>query len=1153
MRVIRVACSVALCLVLVAAAGPATAAATAEFNYLESFGPDGTESTGFSTAGAIAVDQSADIVYVLDRSAGSLLKFDLEGTPVPFTGAAGYISGNELTGIGTGPGPSLVGEQQVAVNQATHVIYVTGEGGNALLAFQSDGEPALFTAGPGEGTNRIAGDGLVGVAVDRNGAIYASDGKALAKEAITIYSSTGALLTTVEVQGPSSVAVDSHGTLYVSRFGLGVSKYTPSVFPVTPATTYAVAPELFDTATAVNVAVDPATNEVYVAEREPTRIAVFGANGVLRTTFGGSGEEGELAASEGVAVDSSSEHAFVSNAPESELSQVEIFKRERPVLKPTIESLAIGSVTADTATFRARINPNTLDTSYRFEYGLGDCAVSTCASVPLGGLSIGSGFDGVAVSQSVGGLQQGTVYHYRLVAENSLGASEASATFKTQSTGLGFQMSDARAWEMVSPPQKFGGDIVDLSAGLIQAAASGDGLVYATRGSIEENPDGLRSPDLATVLAKRIGTQWASKDLTPPHSRAAEPHGDTEYNIFSPDLSLAELDARDETPLSDEASEQTPYLRHNADPGSFTPLVTAKEPFANVPPGTHFGEIHSRNSENTPLRMEAANADLTHVVIRSELTPLADGAVPGSLYMWSNGNLETVSVLPEAEGGETVKAVAGSGRGSVRHAVSSDGARVFWSPTTTYNESGIGLPALYLRDTLLDLTTRLDVAEVGVSPTSPARPAFQGASAEGSVVFFSDSQQLTDDASPVGRDLYRCAIGLVGGSLGCASLTDLTAPLEGSGESAGFHDQVSALSEDGKQLYFAATGVLDEAPNEVGESAAAGQPNLYAWHEGDGVRFIAALSPLDYADWGGREGQDLGFTAYLGAAASPDGRYFAFTSERSLTGYENQNAEGELTAEVFLYDSVSDEVSCVSCNPTGAAAVGQHLPPAIESNLIPPSDPGRLWAKRWVAAILPEASETQSEGRSLYRSRSVLDNGRVFFNAIDPLVPGDSNGRWDVYQYEPVGVGSCTSSSEAAAVALSGDACVSLVSSGTAGGDSSFFDASTSGDDVFFLTDGRLSVLDSDEAPDVYDARVDGIPAVIPSTPGCVGEACQPAIGPPDDPTPASEGFRGPENVIRCARGKRKVHRHGKVRCVRKSHKHKRHHRKAAGKHGRAH
>ena len=160
----------------------------------------------------------------------------------------------------------------------------------------------------------------------------------------------------------------------------------------------------------------------------------------------------------------------------------------------------------------------------------------------------------------------------------------------------------------------------------------------------------------------------------------------------------------------------------------------------------------------------------------------------------------------------------GSGKGSVRNAVSSDGSRVFWTPSVQYSAAGIGLPALYYWDKDTGASVRLDVVESGIGE-GEARPAFNAASDDGHAVFFTDSQQLTDDASPNGRDLYRCVLGAAGSGQGCLELSDVSAPIEGSGESAEVLDQVSGFSDDGTRLYFVARGVLDETANGEGDTA----------------------------------------------------------------------------------------------------------------------------------------------------------------------------------------------------------------------------------------------------------------------------------------------------------------------------------------------
>jgi hypothetical protein len=259
-------------------------------------------------------------------------------------------------------------------------------------------------------------------------------------------------------------------------------------------------------------------------------------------------------------------------------------------------------------------------------------------------------------------------------------------------------------------------------------------------------------------------------------------------------------------------------------------------------------------------------------------------------------------------------------------------------------------------------------------------------------------------------------------------------------------------------------------------------------------RPIASLSALDAPDWAGDGTRLLNLTARV----SPSGRYVAFMSERELTGYDNRDAGAAALKieptphdeEVFLYDSSGEgSLACPSCNPDP-----EHRPTGIldyeeagEGNgpIIDPTE--RVWNGRWLAASIP-AWTALNTVEAPYQSRYLLDNGRLFFNSVDPLVEGDVNRRHeqipgsgeaevgvtDVYEYEPGGVGSCAAT-----------ACVSLLSSGTFERESAFLDASVSGDDVFFLTAQRLISTDLDEAADVYDARVctAASPCIVPPPP----------------------------------------------------------------------
>ena len=190
-----------------------------------------------------------------------------------------------------------------------HTIYVTDGsevGGQAtrLRAFQPDGDPALFTAGKGAGTNEIAEfQGIRGVAVDSNGSVYISGitkTEGISND-IAIYSPTGAIiLPSLEIasgggiQFPRNLAVDPNGVLYALRLGTTVVRYTPSEFPITPTTTYT--DQIVDAKPAQGLAIDPATNNLLVLEEfskegsQVARIEIFDEEGEPRGTFAGPGE-----------------------------------------------------------------------------------------------------------------------------------------------------------------------------------------------------------------------------------------------------------------------------------------------------------------------------------------------------------------------------------------------------------------------------------------------------------------------------------------------------------------------------------------------------------------------------------------------------------------------------------------------------------------------------------------------------------------------------------------------------------------------------------------------------------------------------------------------------------------------------------------------
>ena len=358
-------------------------------------------------------------------------------------------------------------------------------------------------------------------------------------------------------------------------------------------------------------------------------------------------------------------------------------------------------------------------------------------------------------------------------------------------------------------------------------------------------------------------------------------------------------------------------------------------------------------------------------------------------------------------------------------------------------------------------------------------------------MFFTDKQPLTPDSSsdptfPGSADLYECEIVEHEGSPIC-DLTDLT-PDHNGNEGAAVQGLELGSDEHGTSAYFVAHGVLAENPTAIGERAIAGQNNLYYAHRNGAtwvITYIATLSTEDSPEW---EGNRDANTAFITARASPSGRYFAFMSAAPITGFDNVDAnpqaKGARDEEVYLYDSAESTLTCVSCNRANSRPSGVLDTDASGEGLGLLADRRQVWGKvgdeHWLAGNIPGWT-AQSLTSALFQPRYLNDEGRLFFNSPDNLVPAATNHEENVYEYEPSGVGSCD---------VPAGGCVSLISSGTSDRESAFLEASPSGNDAFFVTEGKLLPQDTDTAFDIYDARTCTSAAPCLSLPASVGEGC---------------------------------------------------------------
>jgi hypothetical protein len=766
---------------------------------------------------------------------------------------------------------------------------------------------------------------------------------------------------------------------------------------------------------------------------------------------------------------------------------------------PLIESTSAIGVAASSATVQAQVNPNNVDTRVRVEYGT-EAGVYD-HNTPEAEL----GADGASelVPLQLLGLVPHTIYHYRVVAENALGEGAdavlgADNVFATQATTVGSTLPDGRGWELVSPPDKHGARLLPISEfGVVQASVRGDAISYLAFGSTEAEPAGRVVE--TQILSRRVVGGWDSRDINVSHETAAGVTVGTgeEYRLFSRDLSLGVVQPYGlfDPSLSAEASEQTAFLRTNYPSGEvdspclvscYRPLVTGSPGFENVPPGTIFG--CTEGSLCGPVFL-GASPDLSHVLLRSS-APLAEGAPEDSLYEWSGGSLALASVLPDDHPATTLGLFPLGEAHVARNAVSLDGSRIIWSDREEH---------LYVRDSVQEQTV-----QVGSGPV-----LFQAASSDGSKIFFTEGNR--DEGDSTHGDLRECDIVESKGELRC-EITDLT-PVD-AGENPGVLGVIPGASDDASYVYFVSNAVLENngvvvpgaQPGGCGSSAIFGITcNLYVRHDGT-IKLVAELSGEDNPDWSVLPG--------LVARVSPNGRWFEFMSDRSLTGYDNRDSlTGMPDEEVYLYDASPNggegKVVCASCNPTGAR------PHGAEYTHLESGHGGLAFGRvgfgtdQGIAANVPGWTAYMGL-EALYQSRYLSDSGRLFFNSSDGLVPQDSNGRGDVYEYEPTGVGDCATSSTTFAPVSGG--CVGLISSGTSKEESAFLDASENGNDVFFLSYAQLSHRDIDSILDVYDARVGGGFAEAPPPPACEGDACQSPVAAPEDPTPGSLTYSGPGN-----------------------------------------
>jgi hypothetical protein len=1007
-----------------------------------SFGPVGVGAGSFSDAVGVAVEQVTGDVFVLDAGEGGrVYKFNAVGEPVDFSASAT----NVIEGVGSAGGS----EEEIAVDSST--------GPDAGDIYVANNSVVRVYAASGSFLGELSGGEMCGVAVDPSGNVYVG----VYPETVRRYAPVSNPVTNANetgsmggLSGVCNVAVDNEGDVYAATYNGGVNKYDALQFGSLSASGVPI------DARGKTLAVDPAGGEVLIDEEN--KIVQYDGSAeppALQGKTGASDESGALSGSFGVAVDQVTGEVYAANK-----SNVEIFGAG-VMARPNISNESFAEVGSSSAVVSAEIDPADEAATYYVEYG-----PSTSYGSSTQPISVGAGETPVAVVSRLRELQPGVTYHFRFVAVNASGPRLGADVTFTAHVLVMPGLPDGRGYEKVSPNNNAGSNIYqDIPSDLsFEGQSTEEPFVVAPEGNTityvggppEHGGIGTEGTDAGNqeVATRNARGGWSSANVVP---AAATLHDIGRYVGFTNDLSVGFLDFPG-APLAAGAPGEgfnTLYSR-TFSTGAYEAFVKTR------PPNRAANEFEAPGLVRfvpNGAGYAGSSVGLGHVLFEANdaLTPNAHdgGVLENNLYDTSAGTTTLVNILPNGQtdpnatfgGPGSLEPSGGLSPSILTHDISEDGSRIFWTDLNTGN--------LYVREN--DTTPQSSLA--GETCTVPA---------DGCTVLIAESARFwsaTPDGSKVlytqGGDLYEKDLD-----------TEQAIDLAPHGEVKG----VAGSSEDLSYVYFVADAALAPGAQKQNCDEQERTPpiltrcNLYAVHLGGPTSFIGALSPEDNASEPQTFEQSYGtWRAGLSnseAEVTPDGAHLLFVSTEPLTGYESRGR-----GEVFLYDFGSSELSCVSCNQTGEAPLAGRQ----NSGAYLPASHLATKAPQWISD----------------------DADRVFFDSEQALVPQDTNHRYDVYEWEADGSGSCTLS----------PGCIYLLSDGTSPEGSWLIGSSASGDDVFFTTRGKLVPEDENENIDVYDARV-GVTAP-PASPQCTGSGCQGVPStPPIFATPPSVTYNGVGN-----------------------------------------
>lgn len=588
------------------------------------------------------------------------------------------------------------------------------------------------------------------------------------------------------------------------------------------------------------------------------------------------------------------------------------------------------------------------------------------------------------------------------------------------------ELPDGRVYELVTPAAQA------LETGVTSngavASADGNGLYSETVGV----PDGSTRGIPMGIFSRRTADGWTSHSVSPGPDPAVSNFDATKV------LPANRLPATDGSGIAFKSYQSyvtpDPGVDNSSQglflgrPGGELSWIT--QPPAGVVANPLPGDL---SVDSADVAMVGGSGDLSSVYVayRGVLTAAdaAAGKSPNNwgYYVYRNGALENADLLPDgtlAAGGATPMAGGPRILGPYKPNIAGGVTSAYRTVSTAGDRS-------------------LFVSPSPANPGSAPRQLYLHRAGEPSVLV---SRTNTGAAAPSGvvTDLTRN-----GGELGTSGMASVD------GGTVIFRSVDSLTPDapnDGTSKVYRFTADDNRVEYVAAISSGASVYALSA--DGSAIFYTVGTAPMSVRLWrtdGTVASVDAqagsGPTAVLDSAdiaMTANGDTVAFSANRAMVAGANHPAPAGLQA--YRWEPGSGAIDCVSCAPAGETTS---------------STSGRAFL-------------TGSSYDTIAASRGISADGkRIFFSTPTALVPEDTNGVFDAYEW------------------VNGEN--HLLSTGTSPRDSFVIDNSDSGDDVFIATAESLvgGRQDINGGYDVYDARVDGGFPEDNTRPECEGDACQ--------------------------------------------------------------